>query len=410
MAKISLKFRKQLAELAETLIDSGINVLPKRYDSKSPAFRKGEKYQKYLVSRIDEDFKKFIIKRILEDETVGGLSVIMFVGGLIGIDYDVLKVDREMEKAFKKLTKEYYDIVYMERRYGVNLRTQKLLKHGAHILLFANTKELQGKRIVVHHNFNAEFTVKRVGLLTIYPSVLVDKKEKEFSMYLKLSGIDLQNTYYDKDLDVLNDIISKLGGKLELIDVDTRRVGSIPTSDGEPVLGLKYDEINGDNVVEFLKLLGELSGCEGLKNIVEMLEDGQIVPYFIYSDYVYDTNHPRSSWTIIENHVFRLLAELGAHETAFDKMYELFKKAEDEYEKVYGKTAHKTLYINMKSAQKFKEFGHDKGGACIYQLLGLCNKQCTLNLYTYITTEAFRQAIITALKVIKSARRNDTQK
>jgi len=401
--KVSERFRKILRERCERLIESGINCFPRWVDSKSPAFKRGERYQKFLTSHIieDEDFKKLIMSRF-EDPRVGAISIVSGgIGGVLGIDFDAIKVDPRVWSSVKEVLREFGHMVYVDRRYGVD-SAGALHKYGVHIALFSDFKFLTTHRIIIKHGYNTEFAVKR-GLITIYPSVYVEKKNSgiEFSAYVKLSHSDIFESTYDEGLEITKKIVEALGGELQVSPITSATsIGTVVLGEEskEPWHGFKDGQfLNQETVWIFLRNFAKVEKCEGLLRFVESLQNRDPMPvtYFIYSDIVPNADHPRSSWTIVENAIFRLLAEIGATDAAFKEVRDAFKEAEDKYRKIVGEVAHESLDRNMDQARKFNEHGHDKVGACVFKIAGLCHRDC--NTTCWLKVKDGRDSILKAL-------------
>jgi len=396
--RVSARFRDILRKRCQSLIESGINCFPRWVNSKAPAFRKGERYQKFMIQPLmdDEDFKNLVLKRF-DDSRVGGISIVSGgAGGVLGIDYDPIKIDLSLWENVKKIIDEYGHIVYVDRRYGISEKG-RLLKHGVHIILQSDKQFLTKHRIKIRHNFKAEFTVRR-GLITVYPSVyIVTKGEPQFSVYLKLSNADILDAVYDEKTEILREIIEILGGSLQIAPITTERY-VVSDEIKEPWHGFQDGRfLDSKSVWTFLKNFAKIERCEGLLRILESLEKRDAFPmtYFIYSDVVPNVDHPRSSWTIVENTIFRLLAEVGASEEAFREIRDAFKESEDKYRKVISDVAHETLDQNMEQTRRFNEHGHDKVGACIFKLAGLCYRYCTTTCW--LKVKSSRDSIIKAL-------------
>ncbi|ADM28762.1 hypothetical protein Igag_1970 [Ignisphaera aggregans DSM 17230] len=394
--KVSERFRKMLRERCEHLIDGGINCFPKWLHGRVPSFRKGESYQKFLVTPISEDneFKKFILKRF-EDPEVGGIVIVGHVGGVVAIDNDALKV-KNMEKEFLRVVKEFGHIVYIDRRVVLQ---PKVSLRGMHATLFVD-RELFHKYIFkIEHNYNAEFTIRAHGLITVYPSLRIEKSDEgnELSVYLKLSQADIFDALYDERLEVLPKIIEAFGGKLVLqpIDYSKAEASEYTGSPGEPWHGLQFREITANNVFLFLKNFARIMHCEGLERIVESIEKEEPfpMPYVIYQSLVPDTNHPRSSWTLAENIIGRILGEAGADESALLKVREAIERSQEKYMKINSSVDHRTVRANLTRAYKFKEFGHDKPGACVFKLMGMCGSECNLTCWLKLKTSSAREAL-----------------
>ena len=391
--RVSSKFRKLLREKCEQLIEGGINCFPKWLKGNMPAFKKGEHYQRYMVQPImeDDDFKKLVLQRF-DDPRVGGIVVVGGVGGLVAIDNDAVKV-RKMEKEIIQVMKEYGHMVYMDRRVLLHPKTQ--LK-GLHMILFIDKAIFNTHILRIEHRYNAEFTIKQHGLVTVYPSLRIENKE--LSVYLKLSSAEIVDAVFDERLEVLPRIIEAFGGKLimQKIDYSQAQTGEYTGSPGQPWHGLQYREINSDNVFLFLKNYARIVRCPGLEAIVTALENEDVFParYFIYSSIVYDTQHPRSTWTLIENCIGRILGEVGADDSAVLKVIDAFEKSQNKYKKKEGDVDHKTLRRNITVARRFKEFGHDRPGACVFRLLGLCPEEtCGLTCWLKLKSTAAREAL-----------------
>ena len=391
---MSSRFRRILAEKCRELIELGYSCFPKRANSKAPAFRKGESYQRFLVVPVREDpeFAKLVLKRFEEDEWVGGLALAGGVGGLAIIDYDAPKTSREASQRAREALKVFGAVVYAENRVELDLRRDQLRRRGWHFALRVPVDKLSGKKIRVEHPYRAEFSVKHFGLATISPSILVSKDS--FSVYLRESSVELKETLYDRRLDTLPRLVETLGGKLVITEPGAPPSTGAPTKTGQPYHALNLG-VGREEVWGFLRAYAEMIDCPGLLRLVESLEkrEPMPVPYFIYQDYVGDTNHPRSSWTIVENLLARILAEAGARDEAFEELAEALRESEEKYEKLVGPTGHETLRRNIAAAKKFAEFGHDKAGACVFKLAGLCSNPCTETGFIKLASPLAREAL-----------------
>jgi len=394
--KVSGRFRKMLRERCERLIEAGINCFPKWVYGRAPAFRRGEFYQKFLVVPIsqDDNFKKLVLSRF-DDPKVGGIVVAGMVGGLLAIDNDALKI-RKMEQEFLKAVKDFGHMVYIDRRVALQLKTA--LK-GMHAVLFVDKTLFHKYVLKIKHNYNAEFAVKAYGLITVYPSLRIEKTDEgnELSVYVKLSQADIFDAVYDERLEVLPRFVEVFGGKLVIqpIDYSQAQVGEYTGQPGQPWHGLGFREINGDNVFLFLKNYARIVRCAGLERLLESLEREEPfpIPYVIYSSIVLDVNHPRSTWTLAENIIGRILGEVGADDSALAKVREAIEKSQEKYIKINGSVDHRTTRRNVTSAYRFKEFGHDKPGACIFKILGLCSEDCGLTAWLKLKSAAAREAM-----------------
>lgn len=408
MVRVSQRFRDLLRKRCEEIIECGFNCFPKWVDSRMPAFKKGERYQRFLTTPIqeDDDFKKLILKRF-DDPKVGGLVVVGRVGGLCPIDCDAPKVVN-MEDRIMKLWRELKHMVYIDRRVverngGVELK-------GLHVILMIDKEVFLNNKIRIRHQYPAEFSIHDKQPLTISPSLRLERENgrKVFSAYLRISLADLPaDIVYDENLDILKTVVEILGGRLEILPIDysNAEAGEYSGEPGTPYHGLSFREINADNVFLFLKNFARIIQCPGLERLIDSLESGEPMPihYFIYQDVVPDCKHPRSSWTIVENIVGRILAEAGVDDSAFDKIEEAFRKSEEEYMKAMGKVDHKTLRNNLSRARHFKEFGHDKCGACIFHITGLCDvEECPTRVIDKLKILAARDAIEKAVALTKA--------
>lgn len=398
MVRVSERFRRLLRERCERLIDMGFSCFPKWADSKAPAFVKGESYQRFLVEPVmsDDGFRKLVLSRF-EDPRVGGIVLAGGVGGLVLVDYDPPKVSAEAKTRAFRAVQEYGGLVYFDWR--ADYRKRRLM--GLHAILRAPVDRLQAMRVVVEHAYKAEFTVKTYGLVTVAPSVLANKET--LSLYLPVSTIDIFETLYDERLDTLPRIVEALGGRLSLARIPQAPAAPQPgEEDGRPIHGL---QLAIGNVWVFLREYARCTGCEGLLKLVESLERREPLPlpYFIYQDYVRDAGHPRSSWTIAENLVFRILAEAGAGDEHFQEVMEAFAESETAYMKVRGPVDHRSLRENARRARRFKEFGHDKMGACLLRVAGLCHKKCTSTPFAVLRSRTARECLVRAAEASRVA-------
>jgi len=406
--RVSERFRKILRERCERLIESGVNCFPRWIDSKSPAFRKGEKYQRFLTVPIteDEDFKKFVLQKF-EDPRVGAISIVSgCIGGVLGIDFDAIKVDPQLWNSVKKVLSDYGHMVYVDRRYGIDSKGA-LHKHGVHIILFSDSKFLSTHRIKIKHSYNVESGVKK-GLITIYPSIYITKEGNsiEFSAYVRLSHADIFDTTYDESLEIAKKIIEILGGELQVSPITSTGTVVLGEESNEPWHGFKDGQyLDQETVWIFLRNFAKIEKCEGLLRFIESLQnrDPMTVTYFIYSDIVPNTDHPRSSWTIVENAIFRLLAEVGAADAVFGEIRGAFKESEDRHRKIVGEVPHESLDRNMEQARRFNEHGHDKVGACVFKVAGLCHRDCNTTCWLKIKDggDSILKALHLALKRIE---------
>jgi hypothetical protein len=395
MVQVSERFRLKLRNICERLLGAGFNCFPKYIDSKAPAFKPGESYERYLVEPIppDSDFAKLILQRFTEDPRVGGIAVAGGVGGLAIIDYDATKVSGDAIAYAIHTVLKYGELIYADLRVDRELTDMG----GWHFALRVNTELLQGKRIKISHPFQAEFRVKLLGLVTIAPSRLLDGgKSGKMWRYVKAPlTADLPETLYDQRLDTLPKIIQELGGKMVLESIDAARVVGEWPGDGKPAHGLKLG-INGDNVWDFLERLAIALDCPGFLRFVQAVRAGVWpVRYAIYSDLA-PADHPRSTWTVAENVLFRALAEAGAEDSAFDAVYDAVVRAQEVYQRAAGPVDHtaKRVRENMKAVRKFRDHGHDRKGYCIFKLVGLCDRiTCDATTYGRLTSPMGRQAL-----------------
>lgn len=388
------RIKRLLIEVAEQLYASGINVLPvwSRGSKKMPAVRKGEQYIQWQQRRMTrEEFESFTIAR-LEDMNefryALGIAIVNGIGGVATIDFDPAKTpDPLIQKRVNEAVDTFGSFVYMERRIGLSGK-----KYGFHaILRVPNARALN---IKINSPYKSEFSVRTTGITVVAPSLRIEGKE--VSMYVKQSFVDIPSTYYDKDLSVLTRIIEVLGGKIEKI------VHGIPSEEGgsrrgEPAIGLKIGkEIREPRqALLFLLDVGSRLGCEGFVEVVRNLMEGRwIVEYRILRDVV-DVRHYRSTWTIIENHIFRILAEVGVPRGVCEKIAEMIREAELKYIEENGVEdaavldhVNENLFNNLDQALSFKEHGHDPSGACVYKLLGLCSKPCTTTFLSKVFSNA----------------------
>ena len=407
MVRISERFRRFLRERCENLIESGVNCFPKWAVGRAPAFKKGERYAKFLVTPIneDEEFKKLVLDRF-NDPGVGGIVVVPRVGGLLPIDCDVPKVVN-LEREIKALVKEFGHLVYIDRRAAYD--GKKARPRGLHAVLYVDKGLFNTHQLLIKHSYNAEFAIKSSTPLTVFPSVRLEKNGKtvEFSAYIKLSSADLFDAVFDERLEVLPRVIEMLGGKLEIVRIDTSMAETkeYTGEPGTPFHGMSLG-IGPDEVMLFLRNFVRIIRCEAFEHILDALEKGEPfpIPYFIYSDYVVDCNHPRSSWTLVENFIGRVLGEAGASDDALDKVIEMFEKSEGRYAEVAGAVDHKTVRRNITSSARFREFGHDKAGACLLKLIGLCYKDCHLTPWFKLQSSIAREALERAAAFAKVGR------
>ncbi len=383
--KLVTRVKEVLSRVAEVYYSAGLNVLPTWSWKKIPAVRKGEGYEKWLVRRMTrEEFESFTLARIRDTKefrNVLGIAIVNGIGGVVTIDYDVAKNGSpEIEERVRRLVREFGSFVYIERRVGADGS-----KYGVHVVLrVPNPRELD---VRVEHPYSGEITVRTNGITVVAPSIYAPRSR--ISQYVKLSFVDISTTYYDKDLSVLKEILLVLG--VTKIDVGKGAPARIGSGFRGVRIGLRMGrEI--DSVEKALRLLAEVGkvlGCVGFVKVVEGIARGEwFVEYRILREVV-NVNHTRSTWTIIENHIFRTLAEAGVREEIVWQVANLIRSLEEEFLKRNGVSdaavydhIYENLENNVEQALKFSEHGHEPSGACIYRLLDLCPNPCNSTFLT----------------------------
>jgi len=407
------KLKELVADAAERLYEAGMNVLP-LFSNKKPAFIKGETYQMYLVKRMDREFFEGVtLARIRSMDrpwrNVTGIAVVCGMSGVVAVDYDWAKLGLpEIEQRIERLVNDFGSFVYIERRVGIDGS-----RYGLHAIVRVPNAMTTDFRVRPLLNLSGEFNVRNYGLINVCPTVLT--VDGIISKYRRLSFVRLEHTYYDEDLSVLKRVVEILGGELNLKDfrrIETNgevRIGGEP---GKPRLGLKIGSAirDGRLALRALKAIGEALGCEGFVAVIEGIEHGEwIVPYRILSAEYGDSlwRHPRSTWTIVENHIFRTLAEIGVSREVGKEVLDIVRELERRIleSSVTVERSMKNLEKNFATAYLFKEHGHDARGACIYKLLGMCTRvdcQDTFLIKVFSNPDVVRRAV---LRVIEDARR-----
>jgi len=282
-----------------------------------------------------------------------------------------------------------------------------LIPKGLKIGLFIDQSILSSKDIVYVHNYEEEVNDRSPPPKTVYPSLRIDPQTKERSVYIKLSSVELWEAYYDKDFKLLPEVMSVLGVKVELKPIDeilrakaatyTNTSTSISSSGGKPVLGLepttRIDTF--EKMVNLLKEVAKRIDCPGFITFLDHLEQGfWIIPYEMVK-FGPSKSYQRSSWSIVENHIMRILAEFGVPKDIFvqvflPKMEGIQIKICTQYQHGCG---HKTESRDVNAAFGFKEFGHDPGGKCIYLRYGICpREECLNTVYGKLNTISRSQA------------------
>ena len=328
MVTISRSQRKKLADYAEKLYQAGINWIPMRYNN-TPVTYFSKKRQVILYSplymkRMDEEIHKLFKEIVLELPHVAGISVVSRVSGLLIIDFDPAKNKKyKLDEKINKLVKDYGFFIYIDRRVARkgNTITLKGLKLG----LFIDQSVLSSKDIVYVHNYKEEVNDRSPPPKTVFPSLRFDPESGEKSVYIKLSSVDLWETYYDKNLKLLPEVMGLLGVKVELRTIDeihtqrARAATSNTTSSGKPILGLepttKFDTF--DKMIALLKEVAKTIDCLGFLTFLDYLEQGYwMIPYEMIN-FGSGRSYQRSSWSIAENHIMRILAEFGIPKDTF---------------------------------------------------------------------------------------------
>lgn len=402
--KVSESYRNKLRQICLDLIDSGINCLPRWLDSQAPAFSQGERYQKFFSVLIrDSPDDREMIARKFDSPRVGGIVVVYNPRtGILPIDADHVKVV-DLEASIKKVVSSYGHAVYFDRRISSN----NLKKYGLHIVAFAPKEVLLNSKIRIVHGWEgkAEFAVK-IGCLTVYPSLRLDRETGDLSVYYKLSRVELKESLYDEKLNTIPSIVKELGGKLIVEQIMHRsNEGAVPDriDPGTPYHGLSI-KLAPDQVPFVIYNFLRLTGCPGeVVDVFKLIFQQKImaIPYFIYSAVVMDTDHPRSSWTILENYVGRLLGELGAGEEALAYAESVLRESEEAYLRANGPVDHRTLRRNLVTAYRFREFGHDRVGACIFKILNICHEPCNKTLFLKLSDPASRMNLMLSAEAAK---------
>jgi len=395
MVTVSESHRKLLTEYAERLYQSGINWIPMKYDNSPITFfpKKNMRivYGPLYMRRMSEQEHNIFKEIVLELPYASGIAVVSRVSGLLMIDFDPAKNSRKygLEEKIAKVIKDYGTFVYIDRRIS---QKGSLIPKGLKIGLFIDQSILSSKDIVYTHSYEEEVNDKSPPPKTIYPSLRIDPQTRERSVYIKLSSIDIWEAYYDKDFKLLPEVMSVLGVKVELKPIDEILRAKVATytntstsisSSGKAILGLepttKIDTF--EKMVTLLKEVAKRIDCPGFLVFLEHLEQGYwIIPYEMVQ-FGSNKNYQRSSWSIVENHIMRILAEFGVPKGIFvqvflPKMEGIQIKICTQYQHGCG---HKTESRDVNASFSFKEFGHESGGKCIYLRYGICPREDCLN-------------------------------
>ena len=389
---VSEKHRKKLVEYAEMLFRAGINWMPMRYTNTPVTFYKNQRilYGPIYMRRMDLETHDLFKEIVLSNPQVSGISVVSGVSGLKVIDFDPAKNPiNNLEPRIAKLVENYGAFIYIDRRIA-DKNGKRDLK-GLKLALFIDQTILSEHEIVYVHSYQEEVNDKSPPPKTIFPSLRFDPETKEKSVYLKLSTIDLWEAYYDKDFKLLPEVMSILGVKVELVKItDLQRMGgtaststSSNSAPGKPILGLeptdKFDTF--EKMLALLKEVAKAIDCPGFLIFLEYLEHGEwIIPYELIKFGAGKTLQ-RSSWSIAENHIMRILAEFGIPKEVFKQVF--LPRMEDTQREFCRKyqhgCVHKTESNDINTAFKFNEFGHEPAGQCIYLRYGLCPRDDCLN-------------------------------
>jgi len=397
------KIKEKLVEVAEKLYQAGFNVLP-AWAWKRPAFLKEEHYQQWLTMRMTRDeFEEITLARIRSMEKpwdkVLGIAVVCGVSGLVAVDYDVAKLGQpDIEARIAKVIDEFGSFVYIERRIGLDGT-----KYGLHVVVRFPVGV--SPRVDPKLPYQAEFSARDYGLLYTAPSVMIIDGKK--TVYKRLSFVPLYQTYYDYDCSVLKQIVGILGGELRLAKKTEKSTGSGGKS-GVPKLGLKLGKAikDPDLALRVLKAIAVRLDCEGFAALIDLVSRGYWpVPYEILHQRFGSSlwNHYRSTWTIVENHIFRTLAEIGVPKEVAEEIKNRIKKMEIELMNSSAFAIERdadNIDKNFEAAYEFKEHGHDTKGACIYKLLGICSRTDCPNTFLgllFSNPEAVKKAIIEVL-------------
>jgi len=392
---VSEEHRRRLAEYAERLYQSGINWIPMKFDNTPVTFYPKRNmrivYGPLYMKRMDEETHRLFKEMVLELPYVSGISVVSRVGGLLVVDFDAAKNSKRygLEEKINKLIRDYGSFVYIDRR--MSQKHNSIVPRGLKIGLFIDQSILSSKDIVYVHNYEEEVGDRSPPPKTIYPSLRIDPQTREKSAYVKLSSVDLWESYYDKDFKLLPEVMERLSVKVELRTIDeiqraratTNTSNIVSSSSGKPILGLepttKIDSF--EKMLTLLKEVGKLIDCPGFLVFLEHLEQGNwIIPYEVIP-FGPGKTYQRSSWSIAENHIMRALAEFGVPKDLFTRaflprMENIQREVCQQYQ--HG-CSHRTESRDVSTAFRFTEFGHEPGGKCIYLRYGICPREECLN-------------------------------
>ena len=377
--KISRQHRKRIVDLADKLFEAGINWIPMSPYRKPITYYQGKRltFEDTFHKPITRERHEFFKEICLNSDNCAGIAVIP-INGLILIDFDPAKNPKyKLEPRIKELVENYGHAIYLDRRY-IDIKG-RLMPKGLKIGLFIDNSVLMNKELVFKHSYEEEVSADPWPPKTIHPSVRLDGKY--VSAYLKISHVDLYESYYDRTLSTLKEVMKLLGVEVDLVEPATSQ--DEDEEEGKDSSKIKKRKIienakidSFEKMITLLKLLADELDCPGFRTVIERLERGEwIIPYFIYrfgSKKLF--SHRRSSYSIVENHIMEALAYLGIRKDVFKQVF--LQKLEDAQRKLCKKykhgCTHKTESRDISTAFKLKAFGHDMADNCIYKILGLC--------------------------------------
>jgi len=313
-----------------------------------------------------------------------GVMIIPAYSNIIAFDFDGLR-DREY------VLKIYQNISEVKKRYYVEQTPSKMSLHVA----------LRCNFTFKFNDVKVPFEVKAPGFSTqgyfIYPSKIINPKTgRVVGEYRKLSNKAIYEVWNSED-DLLN-LMKILGISIEKIEIvhDIQQLSKIEKINVNDIhieksyftkviekFEIKYDKFNTSHILSILEFIANECNCVGLKLFVDMVRLGRWdIPYEIYANLIpsnaqVKSNHCRSTWTIIEYDIARILYDLAI---PIEKAIELAK----EIEKVQGEDPAQTSPVRtFVDAYKYRYNGLDRVGLCVFKVLKICNnKLCNETIYT----------------------------
>ena len=343
---------------------------------------------RYDVNKLE----KMWYERFRDDPTA--ILVIPWCSGVISFDIDA-KRDRPYVDRVEKCKLQISKICYLE----------ETPNRGFHVCLVCPRSKWFDIRLRdVLIPFEIKSPLYSTQGLFVYPSRVIDDKKIVIGKYTLLSSKllhEVENSEEDVekvlnlilgvkvDYEVISfkpeDLLKVRGNELRRCDVDYKK------SDIKPILSKFIDEsrirqVSVDKIIELLNYIANLSNCVGLKYVVEILKDGKWdIPYEIYSDLVVKSvpelstfiRHCRSTWTIIEYDLARVLFDLGI---PYEKSLEIAQILEERQGEDPANTSPVRTFTQ---AYNDRYWGLDRQGLCVFRVLGICNKEyCNYTMYT----------------------------